>query len=389
MSLLFRRPEPEPRQEARSLTLPPGFIAPTSYADINAASGDTALRSVAFHSTAHTIASLASGLPARTYRNGRRVDSVPANLRDPGGDLRGRRDWLYRLMMSLLVRGNAYGFETSWSGPRAAATTVDLVHPDHVRALDDGSGGVQWYYRGRKLDRDETRKFRHWRAFPVAGQVLGLSPVEQHATTLGISLRSAMFGDQWFAEGAHPSGMLQNELADLTDAQTKAVKSKFVQTVHGSREPVVMGRGWKFNTIQLNPEESQFIETQRWSEAQCARVFGPGWAEIMGYESGGSMTYANIADRRQDLLVLSMNGWLLIADEILTQLQPPSTVDVELAREGLLQATTMQRYQAHEIALRNNWRTINEVRGIEDLEPVAWGDGPNNNTQGVTDGQPA
>ncbi len=386
MSLLFRR-APEPQQVQRSLTLPSGFIAPSTYADINAASGDTALGSVAFHTTAHTIASLASGLPARAYRNGRRVDVVPQNLRDPGGDGRGRRDWLYRLMMSLLVRGNAYGFETSWDGRRGTALTVDLVHPNDVRALDDGAGGVQWYYKGRKLSAREMAQFRHWRAYPVAGRVLGLSPVEQHATTLGISLRSAMFGDQWFSEGAHPSAMLTNDVVTLDDKQIKATKAKFVQTVHGSREPLVMGKGWKFDAIQLNPEESQFIETQRWSEAQAARVFGPGWAEIIGYESGGSMTYANVTDRRQDLLVLSMNAWLLIADEILTELQPPSTVDVELAREGLLQATTLQRYQAHESALRNNWRTVNEIRAIEDLEPVAWGDGPNNNTQGVTGDQ--
>jgi len=58
--------------------------------------------------------------------------------------------------------------------------------------------------------------------------------------------------------------------------------------------PVVLGQGWKFQAIQVNPEESQFLETQKYTAAECARIYGPGVAEILGYETGGSMTYANV-----------------------------------------------------------------------------------------------
>jgi hypothetical protein len=52
-------------------------------------------------------------------------------------------------------------------------------------------------------------------------------------------------------------------------------------------------------------EESQFLATQGYTEAQCARIFGPGFAEVLGYESGGSMTYANVESRASHLLVYS------------------------------------------------------------------------------------
>ena len=104
------------------------------------------------------------------------------------------------------------------------------------------------------------------------------------------------------------------------------------------------------------------------------------------------MTYANVVDRRQDLLVFSMGKWIRRADRVFTSLLPRSTLTVRLERDALLETTTIQRYQAHESALRSQWRTINEISQIEDLEPVAWGDEPKaitNNTPGGTSGQPA
>lgn len=396
MSLFFRRPDvPAPPVEDRSLAWPSGLaqLATTNFATVNAASGDTALQSVAVRATADLIASLVSELPADVYRNGRKVrGSLPATVADPGGDGSGREDWLYRLLMSFLLRGNAYGFETDWEVRTGRPQAVELLHPDDVRAVDGPDSSVLWFHKGVKLEGPKLAAFRHWRMNPQPGRLLGLSPVAMHATTIGVSLRASMFGDQFFTDGAHPTAALINK-AKLTQAQADAAAARLVDTMRGSRKPLVLGDGWEIGKLQVSPEESQFLQTQAFTEAQCARMFGPGFAEIMGYESGGSMTYANVVDRRQDLLVLSMNKWIRRADRILTALLPPSTQTVRLDRDALLEATTLDRYQAHELALRNRWRTVNEVRAIEDLEPVEWGDEPNaattNNPQGVTSGDAA
>lgn len=387
MSLFFRK---HPQAEDRSINVPPVLAEylTSNYSTVNPAVGDSSLQSVAIRSTADLIASLVSELPADVYRNGRRVSGGGGPVEDPGGDGSGREDWLYRLMMSFLLRGNAYGTEVEWDVRTGAAKAVDLFHPDDVSAIDGTRDvPVQWFHKGQRVEGHNLRTFKHWRMNPVAGRILGLSPIAQHATTIGISLRSAKFADQFFADGAHPTAMLVNK-AKLSTVDAVGAKARLLSVMQGSREPLVLGEGWDFKEIQISPEESQFLQTQAFSEAQCARMFGPGFAEVMGYESGGSMTYANVVDRRQDLLVLSMNKWIRRADRILTSLLPPSTLSVRLDRDALLEATTLQRYQAHELALRNKWRTVNEVRAIEDLEPVAWGDSPNNNTaQEVAGGQ--
>lgn len=370
---LYHRTAPAPA-ETRSFEMPDAWsqFVQQNYASIDPSKGLTALQSIATMSTADLIASLVSELPAEVFSGtGRR--STPSNIDDPGGDGMGREDWLYRFIMSELLRGNTFGYENAWDR-NGRALSVDLMSPDKVRPQMVG-GELQWYVNGSRIEGSKLAQFRRWRANPQPGQVLGLSIVEQHAVSIGVSLRSAQFGDQWFREGAHPSAALVNK-AKLNNLNAEQAKRRLLAATQGNREPLVLGEGWEFHNLQMSPNESQFLETQQYSEAQCARMFGPGFAEIMGYETGGSMTYANVVDRRQDLLVLSLNKWIRRAERVFTSLLPSPVETVKLNRDALLEATTLQRYQAHALALKGRWRTVNEVRAIENEPPVAWGDEP-------------
>lgn len=343
----------------------PAYIG--SYADV-VVTPTSAAQSVAVRTTTDLIASLGSELPINVYagtKQKRREVAAPAALDDPGGDGQGREDWGYRLLWSWLLTGNTVGDVIDRQGEQLI--TVDLVNTDDV-SVSVADGKPDWYINGRHVD--DPNRVAHWRVNPVAGRLMGLSPIEHHATTVGMSLATSRFGRQWFHDGAHPSGFLTNEEVELTAEQAAVAKQRVLQS-RGSSEPMVFGKGWKWDGAQITPEESQFLQTQGMSEAQCCRMFGPGFAEILGYETGGKMTYSNIVDRRQDLLVLSMNRWLRRYERVLTRFTPAGTW-VELNRDALLEATTMQRYQAHASALQNGWRTPNEIREIEHL--AAWTD---------------
>jgi hypothetical protein len=118
------------------------------------------------------------------------------------------------------------------------------------------------------------------------------------------------------------------------------------------------------------------LETQGYSAAECCRIFGPGIAEVLGYESGGSLTYATLEGRSAHLLVFTVNRWLRRLERLLSQFLPRPQY-VRINRDGLLQSTTLERYRAHEVALRNRWKTVNEVRENEDMSAVPWGAEPN------------
>jgi len=350
-------------------------LATASTRAVSVTGMEDGLQSIAVRSAIDLIASLTSELPVHIYR-GSGADRVrmpvPGNVEDSGGDGYGLQDWAYQVRVWWLCRGNAYGYVVART-PVGKYETVVLLHPDEVSGYYTADGTVQWMAGGKSFT--SADRFMHARVNPVPGRVMGLSPIAFHAMQIGLSLTANAFGLDWFTQGAHPSSLLTNSETDLTEKQASEIKQRYMATVHGSREPLVFGRGWKHDQIQVTPEESQFLATQGYTEAQCARIFGPGVAEILGYESGGNLTYTNVESRSGHLLVYALNKWFCRYERLLGKFLPDAHY-ARIDRDALLQATTMERYAAHEARLKNFWATINEVRSDEDLPPVPWGDEP-------------
>jgi HK97 family phage portal protein len=274
--------------------------------------------------------------------------------------------------MSKLLRGNTYGKVADWDPRFGSPSQIVLYHPDEVQGWrDEKSGLPKWRAGGKELPAEEMW---HQRAYPMPGQLLGLSPVAYHALTIGLGISATRYGVQWFQDGAHPSGMLTNEQA-LDAKQSATAKARFLASLRGTRDVVVLGQGWKYQAIQVSANESQFLETQGYTSAECARIYGPGMPEILGYETGGSMTYANVEQRSLDLLTYALDPWLVDGEEMFTSLLPPGQY-AKFNRAALARTDLLTRYRAHAIAIRNQFKTANEVRDDEDMPPVAWGDVP-------------
>jgi HK97 family phage portal protein len=385
MSVFFRKRPAGPVREQIPFgahRIPPG----ASYGDIDMWSPEAPLQSIAVRAAVDLISSLASELPVEVYSGAgadRRLRPTPGYLLDPGGDGHGLPDWCYQVVQSWLLRGNVYG-DILATSPSGFPTQILPMHPDCVAADIDGSGIVHWTVDGSEFP---SAKMLHRRVNPVAGLLLGLSPVAMHARAIGLSLTATQFGLQWFRDGAHPGGMLTYE-GELSKPQADTAKERFLAALRGSREPIVMGRGWHYEAIQISPEESQFLATQGFTEAQCARIFGPGIAEILGYDSGGSLTYATVEGRSAHLLVYTVSKWLTRLERLLTEMLPKPQYAL-INRDGLLKSTTLDRYNAYASALTNKWKTVNEVRQAESLPPVDWGDEPNGGASAPAEPAPA
>lgn len=342
----------------------------TGAANVNGANIETAQQSIAIRGAVDLIASIVSELPADVYSGDgptRRKQRMPATLADPSGDGSGLEDWTYRLVYSWLYRGNAYGdiLAADNRGEQKILRQVDLFHPDKVvPRVEDGV--VKWSVNGQ----DYTGRMMHRRVNPVPGQVQGLSPIAAHAAPIGLNISTTRFGKGFFDADANPTGILRNNLAGINAEQGRSVKQTFMAALRGSREPIVMGRGWEFSQLTVNPEESQFLGTMGYTSAECARIFGPGVAEVLGYESGGSMTYANVQDRDISLLKYAVGKWIRRAERTMNLFLPANQY-VIMNRDALLETNTLQRYQAYASALGNQpWKLVNEVREKESLEPL-------------------
>lgn len=374
MSIWRRRPARAQGGTWMGLTSPWAAIGRTGYADIDTSRLDTSLQSVAVGAAVDLIASLVSELPVEVYSGqgrDKKKRPMPGWLEDPGGDGYGLQDWAYRVLVSWLLRGNLYG-ETLDTGPGGILRQVEIFHPDHVSGhMADGK--PVWLVNGQEI----KKNFLHRRVYPMPGQILGRSPIAYHASTIGVSLAATQFGHQWFRDGGHPTGILRNTEVPLeADGNVKTAKQRFLAALRGIREPLVLGKGWEYQQIQIVPEESQFLETMGYTEAQSARIFGPGIAEVLGYAvKGTSLTYSNLADRDLQLLKYALGKWFRRFERLLSQFMPRPQYAL-LDRDALLETTALQRFQAHAVALGGAaWKEVNEVREAEDEPPVDWGEG--------------
>ncbi|RMH69951.1 MAG: phage portal protein [Actinomyces sp.] len=320
------------------------------------------------------LADLASTLPVDVFRrvpNARPVpvDPPPQLVANPSSVV-SQRVWRAQLMVSWLLWGNAYGLVLT----RDAAgwpTTVEWLDPTTVRVVETSTLKPPVFeVSGRRVGPDELLHLPGKHVRP--GSSVGLAPLERHKETFGLALAARNFGARWFGDGAHPSAVLSTDQV-INEEQASAMKRRFMAAMKRKREPAVLGAGVSYTPIQVPANESQFLETQEAVVNDIARAFDLPVEVLGGSARGSSVTYANREQRSLDLLAFSVDPWLVLLEEAWTS-NLPRPQFVRVNRSALLRTDATARVKVHESALRAGWRTVNEVRALEDLPPVPDGD---------------
>jgi HK97 family phage portal protein len=379
VSFLLGGPPRQQRGWMADPPIPPNSAGGVSFARVDLSRTESSLQKVAVWACVNLVRTIVEILPLDCFTGqgqDRRPAPMPRFLDDLGGDGFGLADWCSQVVYSGMLRGNAIGLTNDAYRDNRSGLPQQIVleHPDYVSVYRDlQSGQVVWRIQGKPVD---PARIWHHRINPVPGQILGLSPIAMHALTIGTGIAALRFGAQFFEDGAHPSGVLSSDKEFTRPGDADTAKQRFLAAVRGKREPVVLGRGWSFQAIQVPPGEAKFLETNNYTSAECCRIFGPALAEVFGYDTGGSLTYANIEQRSLDLLTYAADPWLVRLERILSALLPAPRY-VKFNRAALVRTDLLSRFQAHELALRNRWKVVNEVRTDEEMQPVAWGDEPN------------
>lgn len=329
---------------------------------------ESAMRHSAVWSSVNLIADLISTLPVDEFRRtpGRpvREEEPSPILTDPDREL--PPEALFRqALVSTLLRGNATGLILE-RDELLYPTKTTVLHPDEVSYRREGKlGRLQVRWNGQTLGPDE-----YWRlvGYTFPGSPVGMSPISYVAETIGLGRNAQLFGLDWFRNGAHPSAVLTNEnLQTHSEEGARQVKDQWKESVESGDVGVLAG-GWKYQTIQINPEESQFLDTIRANRAMIATIFGLR-PEDVGEASGDSMTYANVEQREISRLVYPISQWVIRLERALTSMLRPGRF-AKFNTDALIRVDLITRYRAHDMAIRAGWANRNERRELEDLPPI-------------------
>lgn len=356
-------------RESRSLT----FIAPPIGAYTQAlqdyASGDTegAMRQNTVFKCVRLVSDVLAQMTPIVYRGpgpgfgaADRIFS-PLILTQPAADA-DIFDFSYMLTVSILLRGNVYG-QILDRDKGGLPTQIELKHPDRVKVVEERNGQITYKFGSQTM---EPEQVWHKMAYRMPGVSTGLSPIKYAQKLIELSTTAQSFGLQYFQDGGHPSGILTNDnIKTIDPKEANTIKQRFLAAVHGTREPVVMGSGWKYDQIQIKPDESQFLETQKLTASHICGIFGVP-PEIVGEASEGSaITYANIESRAVDFLKFGLGGLVKRLENWYTALTPRGQY-VKLDTSQLLRCDTLTRYQALHLLVGSRIITQDEARAMED-----------------------
>ena len=369
--MAWRWPWQRETEEQRSISFQDLWGSGADVGTVSANSINTALTHVPVFAATRLIADSIASLPLQGYRQqgeARRQIATPPMFLTPS-IFGSPYEWVQRALTSLLLRGNAYGLITSLDNagfPRQ----MEWLHPDDVTIKDDRAvRRPEWLYNGRPVDpwmgRDSAGELLHIPWYVLPGQVLGLSPIRAFATTIESGIYTQRFGRNFFSNDAVPSAVLETE-QPVDKEQAEVIKARFLHAARG-RAPVVMGAGTTYKPITVPPEESQFLESIKANATTIASIYGLR-PERVGGESGDSMTYANVEQQA----IADLQDFRPYITKLETHFSTllPRPQYVRFNFDVLLRADTKTRFETHEIAIRNKFETVDEVRELEDMPPL-------------------
>jgi HK97 family phage portal protein len=362
------------RFEKRALTFISPPIGPLTQALQDQSTGDPegALHHSAWWSCADLISSTMAMLtpwamdgPGFGVGQAQRLAKQPQILTWPGAndDI---YDFLYMGTMSECMRGNMYGQNASFD-KLMNPTQIELENPDVVRARKKQDGQYEYKFHNQEVKPPELW---HKAMFRFPGSPVGMSPIQYGVKATRLGLSAEHFGNQYFEDGGHPTAVMTNDKVDEVsqdDAQT--LKQRFMSALHGSREPVVLGGGWKYNAIQITPDQAQFLNTQKLSDSKVCRFMRVA-PEMVGCTSEGSaITYANVEQRALGFLTYTMFRWIKRWEMWLGQCLPPGQY-VKFDLDALLRVDYLTLWQGLHMAVGSRIITQDEGREIVDRAPL-------------------
>lgn len=316
------------------------------------------------------IAQSISTLPIKAYRrtnDGRTpIPNLPRLFADLIAD--GQLvPWLHRCVTSLGLRGNAYGLIVNRDG-MGFPIQIEWLDPCKVM-IDDRSGKRGWLYDGREVPLEEIV---HIPLFAMPGQKVGLSPITAFAQTLGIGLQAQAYASDWFAVGGFPPGTFKNEEKEVPEEDARLIKERLVSSIR-TRAPIVHGNDWTYTPISVPPEEAQFVETMKMTTNAIASIYGIP-PEMIGGESGSSMTYQNVEQQQINFVMFTLRPWLVTLESAFSALLPDRQY-VKFNADALIRADLKTRWEVNQIRLTTGAANIDEIRAQEDESPLPNGQG--------------
>jgi HK97 family phage portal protein len=285
-------------------------------------------------------------------------------------------DFYEQIMMSLCMRGNAYVHKImTFAGE---VEELYVIHPDNIKAKEISNGRLQYEYFNKSTNEKRIliqAEIIHIRAMSLDG-INGLSPIDLANNTMQIIKSAEGYASSFFSGGVNPTGILEHP-GKLSADVAKRLKQDFETKYAGKpNATLLLEEGMKWTQISLTNEQSQFLQTRQFEVVEICRWFGVPPHKAMDLSRA---TFSNIEHQAQEFVTDSLRPWMTrIEMAFITNLFPVEeweNYSFEFLADALLRGDISSRYEAYKIGINNGILSPDEVRAMENRNPLPEGKG--------------
>ena len=343
-----------------------------------------ALKNTAVYACVRVLSESIAGLPLHIYarRNGQKQRAndfyLYSILHDAPNPVMTSFEFREALQTHLLLWGNAY-CEIEADG-RGRVTALWPLRPDKMEKVEHV--GSELFYRYR-LPNGATKDFRQeqiWHLRGMSGDgIHGYSPIQLARQAVALSNAAEEFGGRFFGNDARPGGALSTD-GVLDDESYERIKRSWAATHQGvsnSHRVAILEQGLSWEQIGMPLSDAQFLETRKFQISDIARIYRVPPHMIGDLERA---TFSNIEHQSLEFVMHSLRPWLVRWEQSIKQKlmlkKERKVYFAEFSVDGLLRGDTKSRYEAYGSGILNGWITRNEVRALENLNPLTGLDEP-------------
>ena len=358
---------------------PMGWMSPTTTGIV--VDQDKANSVAAWFGGVRIIAEDVAKLPLITYRRDGRAKTRAVDhpmyrlLHDAPNPEMTAFVWCETSMGHLLNWGNCYS-ERELNG---LGQTIALwpLRPDRmVVRFEDGRRAYEYTVKpGAKPVRLESKRVFHIPGMGFDG-LIGYPLLQLARETLANTLALREYGGRVLERDARP-GVILTHPRTLSDTAAKHLRDDW-EAKHGgftnAGRTAILEEGMTVTTLGLPRNDLLFLEGHKWQVSEIAR-----WLRLAPHKLGDleRATFSNIEEQDIDHTSSTLQAWLTRWEQQVNKdLLPEPDVFAEHLMEAALRGTTLERYQAYQIAIQNKAMVPNEWRERENMNPVEWGDEP-------------
>lgn len=276
------------------------------------------------------------------------------------------------VVATMLLRGNAR-CEKLMIGDRVVG--LQFLDPNRLSISCDSMGKRVYRYTGRDGRQREIPSARIWNipGFSLDG-IEGVSVIRYGVDVFGAAMSADNAAGSVFEKGLHPTTVWKFPTT-LKDNQREDAREaiKKISGAVNAGNPAVLEAGMDVTTIGINPNDAQLLESRAWSVEEICRWFRvPPF--MVGHSEKSTSWGSGIEQQMIGFLMFTLAPWLKRIEQAIWKdlLTPAERVRyyAKFSVEGLLRADSAGRAAFYAVMVNNGILTRDEVRELEDREPM-------------------